>query len=50
MVGGGIYDVTIGGVSLVKNYRANFAGQVRKGGIEALLENLSRHNLQWKNK
>ena len=39
-----IYDVSIGGVSLVKNYRANFAGQVRSKGLDGLISSLSEHN------
>lgn len=39
-----IYDVAIGGISLVMNYRASFASQIRKGGIEGLLSSLSSHN------
>jgi len=39
-----IYDVSIDGVSLVKNYRANFAGQLRDSGIEGLISSMSEHN------
>jgi len=39
-----IYDVAIDGVSLVTNYRASFAGQIRKGGMDGLLESMSTHN------
>lgn len=39
-----IFDVAIGGISLVTNYRANFAGQIRKGGMDGLLESMARHN------
>ena len=39
-----IYDVVIDGVSLVTNYRANFAGQVRSKGLDGLITSLSEHN------
>lgn len=39
-----VYDVTVGGVSLVTNYRGTFNSQVRKGGIEGLLKTLSDKN------
>jgi phospholipid transport system substrate-binding protein len=39
-----IYDVSIGGVSLVTNYRANFSGQVRRKGLDKLIESLEEHN------
>lgn len=39
-----IYDVVIDGVSLVTNYRANFAGQVRSKGLDGLIASLSEHN------
>ncbi len=39
-----IYDVAIGGISLVTNYRASFASQIRNGGMEGLLTSLSSHN------
>ena len=39
-----IYDVSIEGVSLVKNYRANFAGQVRSNGLDGLIITLAGHN------
>lgn len=39
-----IYDVAIGGISLVTNYRASFASQIRKGGLEGLLSSLASHN------
>ena len=39
-----IYDVSIDGVSLVVNYRANFAGQIRSEGIEGVINTLRKHN------
>ena len=40
-----IYDVAIGGVSLVTNYRANFASQLRSNGLDGLIASLGKHNL-----
>ncbi len=39
-----VYDVVVDGVSLVSNYRASFANEVRKGGIEGLIRSLAEHN------
>lgn len=39
-----VYDVTVGGVSLVTNYRGSFNSQVRKGGVEGLIKTLSDKN------
>jgi phospholipid transport system substrate-binding protein len=39
-----VYDVTVGGVSLVTNYRGSFNSQVRKGGVEGLLKALTDKN------
>lgn len=39
-----IYDVSVNGVSLVVNYRANFAGQIRSEGIEGVIKTLREHN------
>jgi len=41
-----VYDVVVDGVSLVSNYRSTFAEQIRKGGIDGLIEALERHNLK----
>lgn len=41
-----VYDVTIDGVSLVTNYRSTFASQIRKEGIDALIQKLSERNQQ----
>jgi phospholipid transport system substrate-binding protein len=38
------YDVIIGGVSLVTNYRDEFSEQVRAGGIDGLIKTLSNKN------
>lgn len=39
-----VYDVTVGGVSLVTNYRDSFAQQVRSNGIEGLIKALQAKN------
>lgn len=39
-----VYDVTIDGVSLVTNYRSTFASQIRKEGMDALIQKLSERN------
>ena len=39
-----VFDVVIGGVSLVTNYRDEFNEQVRNGGIDGLVKTLSDRN------
>jgi len=39
-----IYDVTVAGISLVVTYRNNFAAEIRRGGLEQLIERLANHN------
>lgn len=39
-----VYDVAIGGISLVMNYRATFSSEVGKVGIEGLIDRLSQFN------
>ncbi len=39
-----VYDVVVAGVSLVTNYRASFAQQVRQSGIDGLIESLRAKN------
>ena len=38
------YDVIVGGVSLVTNYRDEFAQQVQAGGIDGLIQTLAAKN------
>ena len=38
------YDVIVGGVSLVTNYRDEFNDQVQKGGVDGLIKTLSERN------
>ncbi len=39
-----VYDVIVDGVSLVSNYRGSFASQIRRYGMDGLIERLRRHN------
>jgi phospholipid transport system substrate-binding protein len=39
-----VYDVTVGGVSLVTTYRDAFASEVRNAGIEGLIKALAEKN------
>lgn len=41
-----VYDVKIGGASLVTTYRETFADQVRDGGVDGLIKSLSDRNRQ----
>ena len=39
-----VYDVTVGGVSLVTNYRGSFETQIRQGGVDGLVKTLAEKN------
>ena len=39
-----VYDVVIDGVSLITNYRNQFAAEVRRGGIDGLIATLASKN------
>lgn len=39
-----VYDIEVGGVSLVTNYRGEFTTEVRKGGIDGLIATLQAKN------
>ena len=41
-----VYDVAVGGASLVTTYRDTFAAEVRKGGIDGLIKSLAAKNQQ----
>ena len=41
---GGAYDVTVGGVSLVTNYREEFNNAVRDTGVDGLIKQLQAKN------
>lgn len=39
-----VYDVNVEGISLVKNYRSNFAAQIKQSGLDQLLDDLEQRN------
>jgi phospholipid transport system substrate-binding protein len=39
-----VYDIEVGGISLVTNYREFFATEVRKGGVDGLIKALQAKN------
>lgn len=39
-----VYDIEVGGISLVTNYREFFATEVRNGGIDGLIKSLQTKN------
>lgn len=39
-----VYDVTVAGISLVTNYRDQFAQEVRSGGVDGLVASISAKN------
>lgn len=39
-----VYDIEVGGISLVTNYRESFAAEVRNGGIDGLIKSLQAKN------
>jgi phospholipid transport system substrate-binding protein len=39
-----VYDVVIDGISLVTNYRSSFSSEVRRGGIDGLIQTLAKRN------
>jgi phospholipid transport system substrate-binding protein len=39
-----VYDVNIDRVSLVANYRSSFSTQIRRDGLDSLLEQLNKRN------
>lgn len=39
-----VYDVVVGGVSLVTNYRETFNAEIREGGVDGLLKSLVSKN------
>jgi len=41
-----VYDVVVGGVSLVTNYRSSFASQIHQGGIDGLIASLEAKNAE----
>jgi len=45
-----VYDVTVAGISLVTTYRDAFSQEVRKAGVDGLIERLSEKNRQLETK
>jgi phospholipid transport system substrate-binding protein len=45
-----IYDVSVDGISLVTNYRNSFSAEIRKDGIELMLQRLINKNREQLNK
>jgi len=45
-----VYDVAVGGVSLVTTYRETFAQEVRKAGVDGLIRTLGERNRQLETK
>ena len=41
-----VYDVVVDGVSLITNYRSQFAAVVRRNGIDGLISALAEKNRQ----
>ena len=39
-----VYDIEVGGASLVTNYRSSFAQEIQKGGIDGLIRSLQAKN------
>lgn len=45
-----VYDVVVGGASLVTNYRSSFAAEIRAGGIDGLIRTLKAKNVSLEQK
>lgn len=41
-----VYDIKIGGISLITTYRSTFAQSIRDGGVDGLIKSLSARNRQ----
>lgn len=39
-----VYDISVGGISLVTNYREQFAQEIRNGGIDGLIKTVAAKN------
>lgn len=39
-----VYDIAIDGISLISNYRSSFSRQIRRGGIDKLIQKLADKN------
>lgn len=45
-----VYDIIIEGVSLMQGYRAQFADDIRQGGLRAAIDRMHKHNTQRKSR
>jgi phospholipid transport system substrate-binding protein len=45
-----VYDIIVEGVSLMQGYRAQFAEDIKQGGLKAAIDRMHRHNTQPKRK
>lgn len=45
-----VYDIIVEGVSLMQGYRAQFAEDVRQGGLKGAIDSMHRHNNQRKSR
>lgn len=41
-----VFDVIIAGISLVQNYRSSFDSEIRRNGLDALIEQLAQRNTE----
>ena len=41
-----VYDIKVGGISLITTYRSNFDQAIRDGGVDGLIKSLSAKNRQ----
>lgn len=39
-----VYDISIDGISLVNNYRSSFSNEIRRGGLDGLINKLTAKN------
>ena len=43
-----VYDIIVEGVSLMQGYRAQFADDIKQGGLKAAIARMHKHNTQRK--
>lgn len=41
-----IYDFSVDGISMIQSYRSQFAQDLNQGGMDALIQKLTQHNVQ----
>jgi ABC-type transporter MlaC component len=39
-----LFDISVEGISMLANFRSQFANQLAQGNIDALITKLTRHN------